>query len=510
MLDKMKGIGSLFGQKIDHPLANPRDLKHTLDALPKDNAFKALDEVCSWLESLSTVSEFPADRLYEAVRQLEDAASSSLRRLAREYLHTPRLKKPDEKRLWTINHGFWTLLATTYERCAAGIDSPGKPSDTLRNLQSALYSRLLAAYGATQKWEQFRYGPTPTALWGRIGQVMQQAEAAGVANKSVALGAGQGVTSPAQEFQKLVVFQAASMDSLLPIEIDIAEHLIAHFLPNFVFTAEALHDSVYWVDLQLAQQPLRLARMPAHASPTQRFFKPGPAHAEICALLDSLSRGGDLPAELNLGMQSQPKVVLPVLRHLALYLAPIPPQRKHDRHHVKHRMSVLNGLANVAVAFSGKLDGLHVESWVVENVSRGGFGALVPNLPADWLKVGMLLALQPEGGENWLLGVVRRYQRTAENHARVGIQALARQLIPVEASVRGATSYSAVGGVPILLALDPQPAGETLVVLPPGVFDLRESLEFTRDGCRQALSPVALVEHAADYELARYRLSTIG
>ena len=106
VLDKMKGLGGLFGQKIDHPLANPRELKQTLDALPKDNAFKALDEIDGWLESLPSVSEFPVDRLYDAVRQLEEAAYPSLRRLAREYLHTPRLNKPDEKRLWAINHGF--------------------------------------------------------------------------------------------------------------------------------------------------------------------------------------------------------------------------------------------------------------------------------------------------------------------------------------------------------------------------------------------------------------------
>ncbi len=514
VLDKMKGLGGLFGQKIDHPLANPRELKQTLDALPKDNAFKALDEIAGWLESLPSVSEFPVDRLYDAVRQLEEAAYPSLRRLAREYLHTPRLNKPDEKRLWAINHGFWTLLAAAYERCVTGMSEPGKPAEALKPLQPALYVRLLAAYGAIQKWEQFHYGPTPADLWGRIGKVMQQAEAAGVAIKSVSLGGALGVTSPAQEFQKLVVFQAASMDSLLPFEIDIAEHLIAHFLPNFVFTADALHDSVYWLDLQLAQPPLRLARMPAQASPSQRFFKPGPAHAEIRALLDSLARGDDLPAEINLGSQFQNKVLLPVLQHLALYLAPIPPQRKHDRHRVKHRMSVLNGLVNAFVAFSGEFGGrpagLQMESWVVENVSRGGFGALVPNLAADWLKVGALLALQPEGGENWLLGIIRRYHRTTENEARVGIEALARQVVSVEAHVRSASSYAAVAGIPALLALDPQPSGDTLVVLPPATFDLRENLEFTRDGRRQALAPVALVEQTADYELARYRLSVIG
>ena len=64
--------------------------------------------------------------------------------------------------------------------------------------------------------------------------------------------------------------------------------------------------------------------------------------------------------------------------------------------------------------------------------------------------------------------------------------------------------------IPALLALDPQPSGDTLVVLPPATFDLRENLEFTRDGRRQALAPVALVEQTADYELARYRLSVLG
>ena len=108
MLEKMKGLGDLFGQKVDHPLANPKELKLAIDALPKDNAFKALDEIAGWLESLQMVSEFPWARLYEAARQLEDASVFSLRRLAREYLLTPRLNKPDERRLWAINHGFWT------------------------------------------------------------------------------------------------------------------------------------------------------------------------------------------------------------------------------------------------------------------------------------------------------------------------------------------------------------------------------------------------------------------
>ena len=52
---------------------------------------------------------------------------------------------------------------------------------------------------------------------------------------------------------------------------------------------------------------------------------------------------------------------------------------------------------------------------------------MIGDVPGEWLKVGALIAMQPEGGDNWLVGVIRRYHRVAENQARVGIEALARQ-----------------------------------------------------------------------------------
>jgi hypothetical protein len=142
--------------------------------------------------------------------------------------------------------------------------------------------------------------------------------------------------------------------------------------------------------------------------------------------------------------------------------------------------------------------------------AAGGFGVVLSNIPGEWLKVGALIAMQPEGGENWLLGMVRRYHRTGDNEARVGIEALARQVTSVELKVRTASSYASVAGTPALMILDGNAPGEVRVVLPLASFDLRESLEYTQDGQRQILTPVALVEQNSDFELARYRLSTIG
>lgn len=513
MLNKLGSLGNIFGQKDIHPLADDRELKRILDELPRDNAFRALDEIVGWLESLLAMEECSPDRVYEVARQLEEAAQPHLKRLVREYLHTARQSRSEEKRLWSINFGFWSLLAGAYERCLAVLGEKNKAAENLKAVLPSLCARLIAAYAAILKWEQFQYGPSSNELWRQMGQALLVAESAGVAQKSVPLGPLSRLTSPWHEFQRAMIFQAASLDSLLPLEIELAERLIEHFLPHFGFTGEAEQDSVYWVDLQQAQPPLRLAQMPKMWQPSQRFFKPGPAHNEILALLDALEQTGDVPPAINLGGQYYAKAMIPVVRHLATYLAPIPPQRKHDRHRVKHRMAVLSGRINAFLAFSGKFGGqaaaLQMESWVVENVSRGGFGVVLSDIPVERLQVGALIAMQPEGGENWLLGIIRRYHRLTNNEVQVGIEALARQAVSVELKVRTASSYAAVAGTPALLILDGNAPGEVRAVLPLASFDLRESLEYTKDGQRQILTPVALLEQTNDFELARYRLSGV-
>ena len=313
MLNKLRGLGAIVGQKIDHPLGDPRELRRIIDEIPGDNTFRALDEVTGWLESLAGAATFPEDRLYEAVSRLDDAAQPHIKRLNRDYLHTPRLSRSEEKRMWAMGHGFWSMLAASYERCLAAANQKNRVGEQLRQGLPALTARLIAALGAMLKWEQFHYGPSRGGLWQRLGAALLFAEKAGVATRSVQLHANMsGVTSPQQEFVKAVAFQAASMDSLQPLEIELAERLIAHFLPGFVFSAVAEHDCVYWVDLELSQPPLRLARMPDQAMPTQRFFKPGNAHAGIESLLHDLERGHDVPGDINLGGQYFAKSLIPV------------------------------------------------------------------------------------------------------------------------------------------------------------------------------------------------------
>jgi hypothetical protein len=59
MLNKLGSLGGVFAQKDVHPLMNEREFKRILAELPKDNAFKTLDEIAGWLESLQAADDFP-------------------------------------------------------------------------------------------------------------------------------------------------------------------------------------------------------------------------------------------------------------------------------------------------------------------------------------------------------------------------------------------------------------------------------------------------------------------
>ena len=116
----------------------------------------------------------------------------------------------------------------------------------------------------------------------------------------VATGVLLGNTPALTEYRKAVIFQAASMDSLLPMEIELAECFVSHFLASFDFLDTAEHDCVYWLDLRVGQPPQRLAktsiRTPAIPSSARRL------------------RAARTQSSRSSGWRVRPGVVPPVLR----------------------------------------------------------------------------------------------------------------------------------------------------------------------------------------------------
>ncbi|MFM9967347.1 MAG: hypothetical protein ACKVQK_02925 [Burkholderiales bacterium] len=496
------------GGKPDHPMSDLKEARKILDEIPANDAHKALEELGHWMDSLSSVEGFKPELRSQILCLTDDAAQVPLRKLIKEYLANARMSKFQEGRLWGSIHGYLRQAALAFSSCVEAYGSGAKGTEAYKGSIVLLCVRALRSLSLQMRWQYMRYGPFEESLWGSVAKVYALAENRKFArNKVVAYPAVPGESSPEQEFLRAVMLASSSPDSLLPVEIELAERLIAHFSASFTLVLEQQPDIAYWIDLATNHPPLRIARPPQRA-PTLRFFAAGRAMQELDELITKVKSTNLVPSSVNLGGIYEPAMVLDVLRHLALYWSSKPPERKHPRHRVKTRLAVTHGLDGVlgALGASVSLDFEEVttESWIVDNVSAGGFGASVPQIKGEWLKIGCILALQPEGGTNWVLGMVRRFNRESPQQGSVGIQTLARTMESVQLRAQGGAD-----GGEICVLLDAQgvaSAAEALVVMRAGVFIAGQNLEFESQGKQIMLMPQAVVERGDDYELAKFRV----
>jgi len=494
----------LFGSKSDHPLADPKEAKRLLEALPADDPVRALDELAHWLESVAAAEGFKPEARLQLLLQLDEAAQQRVRKLGQDYFAEARPSRFQENRLWTALHGYWKQAGLSFARAVDLFVQNAKGADAAKAQLPLLLVRTLRAFAQQIKWTYMRYGPIDLASWGVFNSVYAFAEFRGLAQAKAPLAAGRpGESTPQLEFLKGAMFSTGAPDGMLPAEIELAERLIAAYAPRFVIGTDPAPALVFWTDLGKAMTPARASRAP-QPGPALRCFGAGTALEELHALAESLMVGGKLPADLNLGGSFDPQLVQEVARHLHSYWSAQAPERKSQRHAVKSRLSVTYGYAGVLGVLGGEgsldFDVKGSESWIVENVSAGGFGAVVPQLKGDWLRVGALLALQPEGGNNWVLGVVRRVSKTAAQQARVGIETLSKAPVLSKFAVAGARSMQEQG-----VLLRNGDASEARIVLKPGVFAPAQNLEIARGDRQHVYIPQAVAERGEDYEIARFR-----
>jgi hypothetical protein len=492
------------GAKPDHPLADPKEAKRVLDALPANDPVKALDELMHWMESVAAVEGFKPENRIQLLLALDDAAQSRVRKLGKDYFAAGRPSRFQENRLWTALHGYWKQAGYAYARSIDQFVQNVKGIDAAKSLLPLLLVRTLRSFSQQVKWMHMRYGPIDLASWGVFNSVYAFAEIKQLAQSKVAIYPGlAGETTPQLEFLKGALFSASAPDSMLPLEVEVAERLIAQFAPRCVFAGAPAAGLVFWVDLAQAMTPARLSRAPK-PGPALRCFGAGPALVELHDLAERVMIEGRVPPELNLGGSYEPHVVLEVMRHLHMYWSPQAPERRSQRHAVKSRLAVTHGYDSVVGVLGGSdsldFDNQNSESWIVENVSAGGFGAVIPQVKGDWLRVGALLALQPEGGSNWVLGLVRRVNKTTGQRARVGIETLSKTPLLSQFSVSGAKSASEQG-----VLLKNGEAAEARIVLKPGVFAPAQNLEIARGERHHVYIPQAIAERGEDYEIARFR-----
>lgn len=505
----LKWIG---GGKPDHPMADIKEAKRLLAELPANDAFKSLEEIVSWLESVMHTEGFRLGGQAEIYQLLDETAQQFQRKLARDYLTAPRLQKFQENRLWTAIFSFWRQLALVYLKAVQDFQAGAQGAGDAKAMLPLLACRGLRAVSQQLKWLQMRYGPIDDDTWETTARLYEFAESKGISRRNVTLYPGiPGETTAEQEFLKIMLLWVSSPDGLIPLHLEIAERITGHFSAHFVLEAPPRKQATHCFDLASRRPPMRL-NPSVEAKPSLRFFSAGNVVAQLDEVIAKVEKG-QLPPDINLGATYKPEIVLEVLKHLALHWSPQPPVRRHERHRVVARLNVINGMDRILDCLDpeASLSFGQAESWVAENISAGGFGAVIPQAKSDWVRVGAVLGVKPEGVNNWGIGIVRRMSRDTRQQGHVGVQTLAKAAKAVKLRAMpsqwgsGAAGRAADSQPAVLLSDGSGTLGEATLLMRPNSFSAAQSFEMTVNAGTRLLIPQELLDHGDDFDLGWFR-----
>jgi len=501
------------GSKSDHPLADDKSARELIAELPPLDSYKALEELCYWLDTLDSATDLKAPRVLEIIDLIDQTAKTHQRKLSQDYLSSSaRLQKFQEIRIWNTVFAFWKQLADSYQLCLTRFQTGAAGWSALKGQMPMVVARALRALTLQLKWELLRYGPVEQRIWEQMGRLYAHAEESGFAATPVLVYVGMfGESTVQREFLKGMMLSISSTDSLLPVKLEIAERIVAQFSEFFVMNRQSGKGCHYYFGLNAGKLPARvMSRLTAATG--LRYFGPGDAARELEKLLSTVQADGVVPSSINLGGTFDAEVVLEALRHLMRYWATNPPARSEERRNAVSRISVVHDFDEIVSTISGETQDLSfdssIEVWTVENESTGGYGALMPQIKSDWLRVGSLLGVKLEDGASWGVGIVRRLSAYDHKQRYVGIQVLTRG-----ATVVKLAAVSAAGGAEAESALllpsnanDSNGASEMNLLLKPGAFSLQKNMEMRAYERSYLLVPRRLMEGGHDFDMARFRV----
>ena len=381
-----------------------------------------------------------------------------------------------------------------------------RAADSLKSVAALTVLRGMRALSLQYKLSLFRYGPVAGDTWPVVGRLYAYAEAKNLSQQFLQpYSSVPAQSSACRELIRMLALAASAPDALAPHEVEIADRVIGQLSSDFLLSRTAQPDSTYWIDLTKSASPVRALRPPDGGSPNLYFFAPGKASERVAQIIDA-ALSGALPPELNVTGTTVAEELCDTLTHVASQWSAQPMARKHQRHRVKSRLAVCYGFTRVLETIGeagAALDflndsGKHVESWVVEDVSRGGFGASVTRIRDGSVEIGSLLGMQPDGGDKWLIGVARRIQRDEALSGNIGIETISRAAKIVSVEV-GSSSEQCIA------LQDSMGEGEAHVIAAPGRLPADQSLTMLCANVAYLLIPQQVVERGPDYERLRCR-----
>jgi hypothetical protein len=503
---------SWFGRnKPERVVADNARIQALIANLPADDSADALQGITKQLEEMHRLSELKLEQRFRNLDVLDGASRTHEHALLLEYLATPRHKKSHEQKLWSSAYNFWRELGEEYQRCFREADKTGAAKATL----PIFVGRALRALRQQLRWALLRYESCEPRVWTEMARLYQYAEEKAFTVEPVAVYPGSSGSGTAKhEFLKALMLAASSTDSLQPVAQDLATRLVAHFAGMFVITDKPDDSHTHWIDLAAPKTPVRLVRQPP-ASATVRYIGAGSGLHELEQLRAHIAYTRSLPEGLDLNGNFGDETVLALLKHLEQDWAGKTQSRRFERRKAAGRVTVVPGLKEIIesleFAYNDSLDFTHqqaAESWIVEDMSEGGYGAVIPSVAGDWVEVGSLIGVEGETFRDWRVGVIRRVTRTEEQQQRVGVQLLTQSstLVGLRRPLAATTGKAPAPRPAVLISPKPDGQKDIDIAVAREVFDSNENLEMLIGDEIYLLRPKETIERGPHYEVIRFAI----
>lgn len=439
------------GSKPDHPMHNLKAAEKIVSGLDTSDPENALEEVCSWIDSVSHAGDFKPDVRGSILLLLDDFGRKLQDRLIAQYLGAARIHDLKSRQRCQKAYDFWAALSAAYIDCLVNdfeLEKGKAPGNA--DLAAQLVGSGLRAAGSQERVRHLTYQAIDKEVWVRLCRLYRMGERVGIAPRGVRVYKTDLHNATAsQEFLRPLMLEVGAPESLAPEHVELAARTVGQLASSFAMGRSFLPTLPFHIDLANPGRPGLCGEAPPQGD-SIRYFGPGDALGQ----LDELLRADDANravTERRQGEEFSPWDRTTVLNHLKRYWSKDRPSRRAGRTRAQGELSVLNSLDAIrtVAAQIGTVEmetiaetakerkqelrlvpenvDLTPETWIEKDASADGIGAEVPpSSRGKWVKIGRLCAVKGASYPNWWVGVIRRLDAAGAAKVLAGIQVLTK------------------------------------------------------------------------------------
>jgi len=487
-LNMLEFISNLY-RKNDHPLARESGLTQIIEELPADNPAMALEELTHWLLALAKAEGISLKERVKRLARIDQSAQKYERLLRRQYTDTSRMHKATEDRIWNASFDFLEATINAHLRCVENLPQKGEHNEqdlaivimrAMRRLDlqvhwlhlrykpipADLWDRI---FSVIKFAEEHALLHLPVTLNSAINvQTTVAREMLKLLMMSVAT--PERLTKTQIDLAHVLtqnladtfcweqipngstVFHVDFSKPKIPVRLTkVSEH---HFMSRCFGSGDAVHALV--VGLKKLEQggiPATLGTLDfatykredllevmahlsqswcrmgvhtehqhfdkRHAERKQVFYRINVVHGfnQLCDQLTEPALSKTAPG-LSLVQSNK----LDYQEQVDMKIYGFVTDKTRDK--IKHTQSMQALATTSALSVDNERDA--TESWVVENISRMGYGVTISSRKEDWVQSHTIIGIQPDAAP-WQIGVIRRVASESVENTQAGIQILSNR-----------------------------------------------------------------------------------